>query len=91
MNELARLFSVSTSWLAHEFTRFTHRSIYNYILYRRITLARQLMLGDDSLNDIAYQCGFNDYSNFLRAFSNTTGVSPNHYRKQLHLYHKREV
>jgi AraC-like DNA-binding protein len=91
VNELARLFSVSTSWLAHEFTRFTHRSIYNYILYRRITLARQLMLGDDSLNDIAYQCGFNDYSNFLRAFSNTTGVSPNQYRKQLHMYHKREV
>ncbi len=81
--DLARMFNISTSYLAHEFARFTHRSVYNYILYRRVMLARQQMLGEDSLNTIAYQCGFSDYSNFLRSFTKIVGISPSQYRKQL--------
>ena len=89
--DLARLFNVSASWLAHEFTRFTHRSVYNYILYRRVTLARQQMLGNASLNNIAYQCGFSDYSNFLRTFTKMAGMSPSDYRRELNRYHNREL
>jgi len=86
ISELARMFSVSSSYLAHEFTAFTNRSIYNYILYRRIMLSRQQMLGSDSLNTIAYQCGFSDYSNFLRTFTKIVGMPPSAYRKQLQQY-----
>ena len=49
-------------------------------------LARQQMLGDASLNTIAYQCGFSDYSNFLRTFTKIAGISPSSYRKQLSKY-----
>ena len=91
MENLARSFGVSVSWLSHEFVRFTNRSVYDYVLYRRVMLARQQMLGNASLNDIAYQCGFNDYSNFLRSFSKIVGMSPSQYRKQLKQYQKREV
>ncbi len=91
VNDLAKLFNVSPSYLSHEFTRFTNRSVYNYILYRRVMLARQQMLGDESLNSIAFQCGFSDYSNFLRAFIKITGISPSRYRKQLHQFHNREL
>ena len=82
-DELAKAFGVSVSYLSHEFARFTNRSVYEYILYRRVMLARQLMQGEATLNDIAYQCGFNDYSNFLRIFNKMVGVSPSAYRKQL--------
>ena len=54
-------------------------------------LARQQMLGTASLNDIAYQCGFNDYSNFLRSFGKIVGMSPSQYRKQLKQYRMKEV
>ncbi len=91
MENLARSFGVSVSWLSHEFARFTNRSVYDYVLYRRVMLARQQMLGDASLNDIAYQCGFNDYSNFLRSFSKEVGMSPSQYRKQLRQYSKKEL
>ena len=91
IENLARSFGVSVSWLSHEFARFTNRSVYDYVLYRRVMLARQQMLGDASLNDIAYQCGFNDYSNFLRSFSKVVGMSPSQYRKQLRHYSKKEV
>ena len=91
MENLARSFGVSMSWLSHEFARFTNRSVYDYILYRRVMLARQQMLGTASLNEIAYQCGFNDYSNFLRSFTRIVGMSPSRYRKQLRQYSKKEV
>lgn len=90
IGDLSRRFGISESYLSHEFSRFTNRSVYDYILYRRVTLARQQMLGSDSLNAIAYQCGFNDYSNFLRSFTRIAGISPSKYRKQLQQYRNRE-
>lgn len=88
--DLAKRFNISASYLAHEFVRFTNRSVYEYILYRRIMLSRQQMLGEETLNNIAYQCGFNDYSNFLRTFTKIVGMSPRAYRKQLQELHGRE-
>ena len=91
IENLARSFGVSVSWLSHEFARFTNRSVYDYVLYRRVMLSRQQMLGSASLNEIAYQCGFNDYSNFLRSFGKIVGMSPSQYRKQLRQFAKKEV
>lgn len=86
IRSLAAHFNISPSYLAHEFSRFTHRSLYNYILYRRIMLSLQQMMGDASLNAIAFQCGFSDYSNFLRSFTRLMGISPSQYRKRLRAY-----
>ena len=83
VGELAKHFSVSDSYLSHEFARLINRSLYEYILYRRIMLSRQKMMSEDSLNVIAYQCGFNDYSNYLRSFTKLVGMSPSRYRKRL--------
>ncbi len=83
IESLAKHFGISVSYLSHEFIKFTNRSVYDYILYRRIMLARQMMPSDMSLNTIAYQCGFNDYSNFLRMFNKLVGMSPSRYRKNL--------
>ena len=81
--QLAREFNISVSYLSHEFTKFTSRSVYEYILYRRVMLAKQMIHTDMPLNTIAYQCGFNDYSNFLRMFNKLVGMPPGQYRKQL--------
>ena len=83
ISDLAKRFNISVSYLSHEFAKFTNRSIYEYILYRRVMLAKEMMDTDASLNNIAYQCGFNDYSNFLRKFNKVVGISPREYRNQL--------
>ena len=83
MEDLAKRFGISVSFLSHEFVKFTNRSVYDYILYRRVMLAKQMIQTDLTLNTIAYQCGFNDYSNFLRMFNKLVGMSPSAYRKQL--------
>lgn len=83
LKDLSRFFGVSMSTLSHDFFRYIHHSVYDYILYRRVMYAKQLMLEDDRLSDICYRCGFRNYSNFLRAFQKISGVSPNEYRKQI--------
>lgn len=86
IDDLAHDFRVSTSYLSHEFSRYTHRSVYDYILYRRVMLAKEMISSDMTLNMIAYQCGFNDYSNFLRMFTRIVGESPAKYRKRIRQY-----
>ena len=83
ISSIAKHFGISESGLMHTFSDYTNHSIYNYVLYRRITRAKELMYTDMSLNDIAYKCGFNDYSNFLRAFKKQTGMSPKNYRSHI--------
>lgn len=81
LDALARQFGVSISFLSHEFVKYTGRSVYDYVLYRRVLLAKAMMTTDHSLNEVAYQCGFNDYSSFLRIFRKMVGMSPSAYRK----------
>ena len=81
IRDLSQRFGISASYLSHEFAQYTRRSVYDYILYRRIVLARELIATPASLNTIAYECGFNDYSNFLRSFNKLVGMSPREYRE----------
>ncbi|MDK2125196.1 AraC family transcriptional regulator [Parachitinimonas caeni] len=54
------------------------------ILRNRIRSACALLRrGDDTLSDIAQQCGFYDHSQFSRQFRRMIGVNPSHYRKWL--------
>ena len=81
LETIARQFGVSVSFLSHEFVKYTGRSVYDYVLYRRVLLAKELISSGRPLNEVAYQCGFNDYSSFLRSFTKMTGMSPSAYRK----------
>ena len=78
---LARQFGVSVSFLSHEFVKYTGRSVYDYVLHRRVLQAKELINSAMPLGEVAYQCGFNDYSSFLRSFTKLAGMSPSAYRK----------
>ncbi len=81
LEPLARQFGVSVSFLSHEFVRYTGRSVYDYVLHRRVQMAKAMINDGLPLGEVAYLCGFNDYSNFLRAFSKMAGMSPSAFRK----------
>ena len=83
LRQIAAKFGVSQSTLSHSFIQYAHQGVYDYILHRRIMLAKQRLYENIPLSEVAYQCGFGDYSNFLRAFTRITGKSPSAYRKEL--------
>lgn len=83
IQKLSRQFGVSASHMEREFLAYTGRSVYDYVLYRRITKAREMICQEIPLTEVAYSCGFNDYSCFLRAFVKLAGQTPSAYRKRI--------
>lgn len=83
IQELSRQFGISPSYMTREFTAYTGRSVYDYVLYRRILCAKELICAGKPFTEIAFECGFNDYSCFLRAFQKLTGQSPSAYKKYI--------
>jgi AraC-like DNA-binding protein len=57
----------------------TGTTINKYITARRISIAKSLLSNGANINDVYIDCGFNDYSNFLKSFKKAVGVSPKKY------------
>ncbi len=76
LDELCAKFFVSKYYLLRKFKSYTGTTIHDYLLSKRVTLARQLIRHGMSAGDAGQQCGFSDYSNFYRTFTAKTGVTP---------------
>lgn len=50
------------------------------IMYRIEQAAKKLRSTDESITQIAYTCGFNDLSYFIKIFKRMNGVTPSEYR-----------
>lgn len=76
MDVLSKHFALSASYLSMIFKKETGTTIQKYITAQRITLAKRLLSEGHSVTETYLACGFNDYSNFLRAFTKMVGISP---------------
>ncbi len=83
LKSLAERFNISQSSLSHQFLRYTNHSVYEYIIYKRVMMAKQRLIEDVPPGEVAFLCGFGDYSNFLRAFERISGKSPSQYRREV--------
>lgn len=82
VDELASFCFLSTSQFYHRFKLTTGQSPHQYLLQKRLTKAKKLVLAGFSLSDIAEQCGFSNQSAMSKMFSKILGMSPRHYQKQ---------
>lgn len=78
---LANHFYLSNSYICRIFKAATGTTISKYISARRITIAKSMLANGMNVNDVCEKCGFNDYTNFLKAFKNIVGISPKKYSK----------
>lgn len=76
---LSSLLFLSPTYLCRLFKETTGTTLHKYITAERITLAKGLLAEGMSVTDTCNACGFNDYSNFLKAFTKTVGISPKKY------------
>ena len=79
---LAKAASVSRSTLFRSFRRGLGMTPGDYIrLCRLDDAALRLRSGEESIADIAQNCGFFDSSHFIKAFSEHFGITPARYRR----------
>ena len=76
LDGIAEQFYLSKYYLSHQFRRYTGMSIYQYIIKKRVTVSRDLIRGGASVTEACMECGFNDYSNYLKAFKREFGSNP---------------
>ena len=80
-SELAALVGYHEFHLNRLFVKYTGTSIHQYIINKRLSAARELMLSSDlSLAEISEQVGFNNYSFFSSYFKKRFGISPAKFR-----------
>ena len=72
-------FHVSKYYLCHLFKINTGFAVMEYVIYKRIMLAEELLLSGIPIIGISNQVGFVDYTNFYKAFKKIVGVSPKKY------------
>jgi AraC-like DNA-binding protein len=82
IDELTKL----TKWKKHHFIRIFHSIIgntpYQYILFHKMEIAKALIeQTDQPINEIAFDLGFVNYSNFAHVFKKICHTSPENCRK----------
>ena len=84
VEEVASSLCMSSRQLHRKLKALTGYAPSAYILRLKIRKACELMDADAemSLTDVAYQSGFDTYSNFSRSFKNVCDISPSKYRDQ---------
>lgn len=79
LESLERKFYINRYYLSKLFKKSTGSNLHKYIIYKRISKAKILLAAGSSVTEACTGSGFNDYSNFLRMFKRTVGVTPGRY------------
>lgn len=82
LREVSAVSNMSTSYFSQLFKELNGFTAWDYITSRRIDLAQRLLISSsESIYSIALQSGFNNTTNFYKAFKKITGISPSVYRR----------
>lgn len=73
---LSKKFYISKSYLERRFKQVTGSTVWDYVLIKRLFVARESILSGEAPTKVYLACGFRDYSSFFRQYKNRFGVSP---------------
>lgn len=76
LDQISEMFFISKHHLNKVFRKATGTTVGDYLLYKRIIYAQQLLINGYPAIQAAIEAGFGDYSSFYRAYKKVTGHSP---------------
>jgi AraC-like DNA-binding protein len=76
LEQVSCQFNISKNYLNILFRQAIGTTVNQYIRVKRLTLARQEILNGNGAEEAAYKAGFNNYSNFYRAYKAFFGDMP---------------
>lgn len=80
--DLAEQINFSESYFLHEFSKFMGESPMSYLNSVRLDKAKSMLVSSDkTIDDIAFDCGFQSTSYFIKQFKKKNGVTPLQFRK----------
>lgn len=85
LKAVAKEFCISASHLTRLFKEYAGITPSEFFIYTRIERATELLVKtDEKVLEIAFDSGFKSLSSFYKAFKESTGCTPNEYRKNNH-------
>ncbi len=88
LEDISKSMDISSSYFQHLYTQYFGISFRNDIISMRIEYAKELLVGTtESIEDIAYLCGYNNEVHFYRQFRKNVGMTPAKYRGSIYLSH----
>ena len=83
LDDLAKACYMTPKYFCRFFFEMTNKTPIEYLNYYRIECAcEQLLTSDLPITEIAFNCGFNDTSYFIKTFKKYKGVTPKQYLKE---------
>ena len=78
---LATSLNYSYDYLRHYFKMQTNMSLKQYVIQRRILLAKEYLMSDVPVAQVATNCGFKSAAHFIATFRRITGLTPRQFRE----------
>ena len=81
LDDIANMSGFSKFYFSRMFRQFTNVSFYKYVNMKRIAKASELLTEpQNSITDVAINCGFSSRSSFIRMFKIIKGCTPTEFR-----------
>ncbi|WP_415326989.1 helix-turn-helix domain-containing protein [Chryseobacterium sp. MMS23-Vi53] len=83
IEQLAEQNNLSVSSFKREFAKLYNDTPASYIKNKKLEKAAELLIiSDERITDIAFDCGFNDLATFTKSFSDKFHITPTNYRQE---------
>ncbi len=81
LDDAANMCGFSKFYFSRMFKQFANISFYKYVNQKRIAKAAELLITpENSITDVALNCGFSSLSSFIRMFKIIKGCTPTEFR-----------
>lgn len=76
LDSLAERFFINKHYLNRIFRKATSTTVMDYLRYKRVIYAKQLLEKGRTAEEVSLECGFSDYTTFYRAYCKVLQHSP---------------